>query len=528
MFDKDRKAYSDESQNKIRKQRATIEALQQENEELMKDNELAGSQLNKTKDINNTETLNALMDGEEKYLQKILAEKELIGELDGEIHSMEQNIKRQHKNMGGVHMSQAKQIMIQKQTRVLENRLHQASTRFNDSLACNRKLREVIDHTRTEREVFEGLYKKLEKQFNENKQEIAEIMEASTTSYDARDDAQTKMLALKEKSDKDVAQHNMELKELLRIIDHDRKLKEFMGIKGEDRAEAHEGMTTTRKSHEKEKMGDKDDTIESYEAAFEKIKKTTGIEDIDLLVDIFIEVEDKNFALFNYVNELNNDIEMQQEGKSGIKDDIEQFKSQSAGLEQERKRVLRDLEEKHADESEKARMYDENHKAASKILEQLKAGIDSLFKKINCDQSSIVEMLGGQAGVTDQNMMQYLGIIEQRTNELLQVQAFATTKEDEKAHALEAIGLLGRGPMKAQATVAVPLPSTGDDYESDVSVGSDDESRPLTQSELISRIMKGISKREAGPKKLNSAGNRTSENVSDDKNASKKKKGTKS
>ena len=33
-------------------------------------------------------------------------------------------------------------------------------------------------------------------------------------------------------------------------------------------------------------------------------------------------------------------------------------------------------------------------------------GIDSLFKKINCDQSSIVEMLGGQAGVTDQNMMQ--------------------------------------------------------------------------------------------------------------------------
>ena len=63
-----------------------------------------------------------------------------------------------------------------------------------------------------------------------------------------------------------------------------------------------------------------------------------------MLVDIFIEVEDKNFALFNYVNELNNDIEMQQEGKSGIKDDIEQFKSQSAGLEQERKRVLRDLE----------------------------------------------------------------------------------------------------------------------------------------------------------------------------------------
>jgi hypothetical protein len=32
-----------------------------------------------------------------------------------------------------------------------------------------------------------------------------------------------------------------------------------------------------------------------------------------LLVNKFIEVEDRNFALFNYVNELNNEIEMVQE-----------------------------------------------------------------------------------------------------------------------------------------------------------------------------------------------------------------------
>ena len=81
-------------------------------------------------------------------------------------------------------------------------------------------------------------------------------------SFFRRDDAQAKMVALKEKSDKDVAQHHMELKELMRIIDHDRKLKAFMGIKSEDRSDANEGMPTPRKSHEKDKAGDKDDTIE--------------------------------------------------------------------------------------------------------------------------------------------------------------------------------------------------------------------------------------------------------------------------
>lgn len=41
----------------------------------------------------------------------------------------------------------------------------------------------------------------------------------------------------------------------------------------------------------------------------EKIKNITQEEDIDMLVKKFIEVEDKNFALFNYVNEQNNQIE---------------------------------------------------------------------------------------------------------------------------------------------------------------------------------------------------------------------------
>eukprot|EP00112_Aurelia_sp_Birch-Aquarium-sp1_P021069 Seg5576.1 transcript_id=Seg5576.1/GoldUCD/mRNA.D3Y31 product="Coiled-coil domain-containing protein 63" protein_id=Seg5576.1/GoldUCD/D3Y31 len=484
IMDGDRKAYSEESQNLIRKQRNAIETLQAENEELSKENRLAGSVQNKTKDMTNTERLNSLMDTEDQCYGK--------------------------------------------ENKTAAKKYGRANTKFNDSLAGNRKLREQIDHTLTERQIFEGLYKKLEKQMNENRQEIAEIIEASTAAYDSRDDAQAKMVALKEKSDKDVAQHHMELKELMRIIDHDRKLKEFMGIKSEDRSDANEGMPTPRKLHDKDKAGDKDDTIESYEAAFDKIKKTTKIDDIDMLVDIFIEVEDKNFALFNYVNELNNEIEMLQEGIAGIEDDIETFKRESVELEQQRKDILKQLEEKHSAESDQARDYDEKYKAAKKILEQLKAGIDSLFKKINCDQAAIVDMLGGNAGVTDSNMMQFLGIVEQRTNELLQVKAFVAAKDDDKVHALEAIGLLGKGPHKAQSTIALPLPSTGDDYESDVSIGSEDESRPLTQSELISRIMKGISKREAAPKKHTSTLHHQSvENLNEEKSSSKKKKGGK-
>ena len=46
---------------------------------------------------------------------------------------------------------------------------------------------------------------------------------------------------------------------------------------------------------------------------FTQIKEITGITDNDQLVANFIETEDKNFALFNLVNELNNNIELLRE-----------------------------------------------------------------------------------------------------------------------------------------------------------------------------------------------------------------------
>lgn len=45
------------------------------------------------------------------------------------------------------------------------------------------------------------------------------------------EEAQQKMVTMKEKNEKELAQHNSEMKELVRIIDHERKLREFMNRK---------------------------------------------------------------------------------------------------------------------------------------------------------------------------------------------------------------------------------------------------------------------------------------------------------
>lgn len=400
-------------------------------------------------------------------------------------------------------MSSQHTTQMQKTQRVLDNRLDQSKKRFNDCLSYNAKLRDEIESHRTEHRRFENLYKKLEKELKNLRKEMAEIIESSTSAYDSRDDAQAKMIILKEKADKDVQQHNTEMKELVRIIDHDRKLKEFMGIKGQERQEDPQLVAWRQKKEAMEaekKKESQEDSVETYEEAFQRIRAMTGEDDIDVLVNRFIEVEDTNFALFNYVNEQNNEIEKLNEEIFAIQLDIENFKDQGIELESQRKVILKNLEDRQSKATADADEYEQKYKEVSKILDQLKAGIDSLFNKINCDRSAIDDMLGAATGVSDSNMLQYLGIIEQRTNELLAIQTYVNTK-DENKYDPKAPGLLGEGPGAPQQQFPILPPAVGDEYESEGSEGEEDEARPFTRNELQAKVLKTVEKRETAAKK---------------------------
>lgn len=70
---------------------------------------------------------------------------------------------------------------------------------------------------------------------------------------------------------------------------------------------------------------------------------------------------------------------------------------------------------------------------------------------------------------------------------------FRFQESDREGEPAVAVGLLGQGPQPGMASVAIVPPTTGDDYDSDGSSGSEDEQRPLTQQELKNKILKGVS-----------------------------------
>jgi hypothetical protein len=66
-------------------------------------------------------------------------------------------------------------------------------------------------------------------------------------------------------------------------------------------------------------------------------------------------------------------------------------------------------------------------------------GIDSIFTKTGCDRRQIDHLLQSHDGVTEDNMLRYLGIIEERTNELLIAQAIIGAKVENKSTNIQSL-----------------------------------------------------------------------------------------
>merc|ERR1711953_1412265 len=122
-------------------------------------------------------------------------------------------------------------------------------------------------------------------------------------------------MGLKQQADKEHAEFEKEWRELGKLIENDKKMKEFMRQKVRSRAEEAGKLGDTSigvdDKHSKKITKNAWDTAKSmvtitssqdkvvtYEEAFSKIQAATGICDIDELVQNFINSEDQNFTLF--------------------------------------------------------------------------------------------------------------------------------------------------------------------------------------------------------------------------------------
>lgn len=220
----------------------------------------------------------------------------------------------------------------------------------------------------------------------------------------------------------------------------------------------------------------------------------TGIEDIDRLVSRFIKIEDENFAQFNYVNEVTTEIEALQEETRERKVDMADMEKTSTQIDKRRREILSQLEVRFADVCSRRQRILEQYKLAKKILEQVKPRIEHVFKSVKCSRNAITDLLGNTAGLTDDNVMSFLGIIEQRTNELLQVNCIQKLKyglEDSGRHLGVADTIFPAAADKFPP-LAIKPPSIADDDDIGGPISDVTDSRPVSFKEAKAMVTKGV------------------------------------
>lgn len=541
-----RKVYADESHQVMRRQQTVIDKLKKDNDDMKNELSLATRHFTESSATQQQEQLAKLHDQIDSYHKKNLAEAKKLDTLMQQIQIMKHKVLHQKKHMGGVNAAKENQQMVSKQIRILENRLDKSLIKFNEALAQNKILREEIDNLRRERVVFDTIYRKLEKEHNDKKKQMATTIELSNLAYEQRDAAQLELRSLQEANRVEIDEHRQMVSELMdKLEESKRQGDEYHHLKRGGGHGMHHGSRLGELSMEEELEMKKKiqkgtwgvakekvhvqvsiERVQNFEEAFLKIKAATGIDDLEQLVTSFIKKEDQNFSLFNYVNEQSNEIEKLEEWIAELRDEEKKYGDDNGDDVSQHKQLLKDLEHKLQSTEQFAEKCDTKCQEAQKIVNAVKIGIQSLFNKTGCNPQAMVEMLGDSV-VTEANMMQYLGVIEQKTNDILHQYANIALQQQKSskkqgadiyeqetlfmAHAsvtgagttssagaiqhpaLQSV--LGIGPLTPMGQEPLQInPPNLEDYssEDEDSGDNDDNMHPLTRDELKLRTLKGL------------------------------------
>ncbi|XP_007489899.1 coiled-coil domain-containing protein 63 isoform X2 [Monodelphis domestica] len=299
-----RRSFDVKSQHHIENQHKAISVLQAEQDEITLLLRLIRAPKNLELDDKNYTELKFLLQTKDEYDALIKAMKSLITELDDKV-----------------------------------------TIQFDTMLTTNSKVRQNIEDLRFEKAAYDNVYQQLFRRLQMQRRTLNVAIEQSTQAYNQRLEALARISAMKDRRKKDISQFKTEMRELERIHDHEVKLKAFFLIKLMDRSDFEEQAKKEEalkasKPFKKSKI----ESFQSYEVAHMRLLKLSDYGNLDKLVDDFLAEEEKNFARFNYVSELNNDMEMLQKKIQNIQDEIHLLRSQKNDFDEEGEDSMRDLQ----------------------------------------------------------------------------------------------------------------------------------------------------------------------------------------
>ncbi|XP_057568092.1 outer dynein arm-docking complex subunit 1 [Hippopotamus amphibius kiboko] len=498
VMEGERRAYSKEVHQRINKQLEEIQRLEGLRDKLQVQISIAQSQVKRLRDSERLENMGYLLKCRVRVQAEVKELQEQTRALDRQIQEWESRIFAHGKDIKALGCIQDQKVKSRRRIKILEDQLSRVTCRFDIQLVRNATLREELDLLRIERNRYLNVDHKLKKEIQLLRDTVRTLMVSSTSAYTVREEAKTKLSMLRERAEKEVAQNETEVHILQRQIAHLEQLHRFLKLKNGDRqpdpAIVEKREQRAREVAEGLRKTSQEKLVLRYEDAMNKLSQLTGESDPDLLVDKYLELEERNFAEFNFINEQNSELEHLQEEIKEMQEALESGRrseeDRRSRQEQQRAELQQRLDEVHTEAENLEARYQNFHGQ----LEKLKTDIQHLFTQAQCDSTIINDLLGVKIHMRDRDIGLFLGLIEKRLVEVLTVQAFLETQNSLSTSLPNAALLvLGQSPEELPKKVAPPQPP--DNLEDPPGFEAKDD-YPLSKEELLSYVVKSLEAQE--------------------------------
>ncbi|XP_036354884.1 uncharacterized protein LOC115228655 [Octopus sinensis] len=242
-------------------------------------------------------------------------------------------------------------------------------------------------------------------------------------------DYSTKTQYLKEKCERDEKQHLAEMKELSRIIEHEKQLKKFMSDKTAERHDDSQMVAWRQEKVSKaehKKLSEKDSPATLEEASM-KIIQLMETDNVEQIIKKFDEKEESNFVLFKFVNEQNSNLDK-------LANEIEEknteiSKKEFNNLEQKRQNELTAMESQLSRFKNVNDTYKQEIEKIGNSTEIFINEIESLFGCMDCNKYMPPNSFGELDKITKKNVVKYMQAIEKRLNQLIIISNAIQVKE---------------------------------------------------------------------------------------------------
>ncbi|XP_012609797.2 outer dynein arm-docking complex subunit 1 [Microcebus murinus] len=489
VMEGERRAYSREVRQRINKQLEEIQRLEDLRAKLQVQIGVAQSQGKRLQDSKRVENMDQLLKCQEHAQAEIEELKEKNRDLDKQIQEWENRIFTHSKEAKAPAFILNRKCKIRRRIKFLEDQVDRVTCHFDIQLARNATLREELELLRIERNRYLNMDRKLKKEIHRLRQMISALIVSSTSAYVVREEAKAKMGMLRERTEKEVAQNETDTQILLRQIAHLEQLHRFLKLKNNDR-QPDPAVVAKREKRALEgvRKTSQEKLVLRYEDALKKLSQLTGDSDPDVLVQKYLEMEERNFAEFNFINEQNSELEHLQEEIKELQEALATSHASEDNQHSLQRQKRKDLQQRVDSVHSEAEQLEARFQSLREQLEKLKADIQLLFTNAHCDSSIIDDLLGVKDQMPDRDIGLFLGIIEKRLVELLTVQAFLDT-QNYTSFADAALMVLGQ-TLEESPKKITPL-QLPDNLEDPPGFEARDD-YPMSKEELLSHVLKSM------------------------------------